>query len=258
MIVIPMAGQSRRFLDAGYELPKYMLDVHGRPLFDWVMMSFGHKVATEDFLFILRDVHGSYEFVKQRFEQLGLKYGKVVVLDSNTGGQADTVQLGLLKAGVNELEPLVIFNIDTIRPGLDCSSCEGFDGWLEVSSLIGDNWSFVELQKDEPTLVARCTEKIRISDLCCTGVYQFAGCGVFMDAFRREHHMPSLHELFVAPMFNHVIADGGRVTIRSVATDRVVTAGVPAEYEELCKSGDTFFRNLEMTYGQFLRKGRNA
>ena len=29
MIVIPMAGRSQRFFDAGYTAPKYMLDLHG-------------------------------------------------------------------------------------------------------------------------------------------------------------------------------------------------------------------------------------
>jgi hypothetical protein len=32
MIIIPMSGLSRRFTEAGYHQPKYMLQAHGRSL----------------------------------------------------------------------------------------------------------------------------------------------------------------------------------------------------------------------------------
>ena len=34
MFVIPMAGESRRFRDAGFSDPKFRLDAHGAPVFD--------------------------------------------------------------------------------------------------------------------------------------------------------------------------------------------------------------------------------
>ena len=34
MIVFPMAGLSRRFSEAGYDQPKYMLPLEGGPCFD--------------------------------------------------------------------------------------------------------------------------------------------------------------------------------------------------------------------------------
>ncbi|TOH10549.1 capsular biosynthesis protein, partial [Vibrio parahaemolyticus] len=40
MIVIPMAGMSSRFFKAGYKLPKYMLEAHGKSLFEHSLRSF--------------------------------------------------------------------------------------------------------------------------------------------------------------------------------------------------------------------------
>ena len=40
MIIIPMAGLSSRFFSDGYKLPKYMLDLHGVPVFDHAFGSF--------------------------------------------------------------------------------------------------------------------------------------------------------------------------------------------------------------------------
>ena len=47
MIVIPMAGMSRRFTEAGYTLPKYMLPAHQRSLFAHAVDSFRHYFKTE-------------------------------------------------------------------------------------------------------------------------------------------------------------------------------------------------------------------
>ena len=38
-IVITMAGLGSRFRKAGYEMPKYMIEDHGKTLFDWSMES---------------------------------------------------------------------------------------------------------------------------------------------------------------------------------------------------------------------------
>lgn len=233
MIVIPMAGLSRRFSEAGYELPKYMLPLAGAPLFDWAVQSFASSFSSEKFLFILRDVQGTSDFVAARCAAMGIADFAIVALDAPTAGQAETVELGLAGAGTSTDEPLAIFNIDTIRPGLDPRSMPGMDGWLEVFTVPGDNWSFIECDPSDPARVVRTTEKERISDLCCTGLYQFASKALFDQALAAERASPSSHEMFVAPMYNHLIRAGARIGWRAVPADDVILSGVPAEYEAL-------------------------
>lgn len=233
MIVIPMAGMSRRFTEAGYDRPKYMLELRGRPLFDWAVASFAQSFATEDFLFIVRDVSGTPDFVARRVESLGLRNARTVVLDHPTAGQAETVELGINEAAVCDGAALAIFNIDTIRPGLTPTSLPGMEGWLEVFRGPGDNWSFIELDSVDPARVAHTTEKQRISDLCCTGLYQFERTELFREALAAERAAPSSHELFVAPIYNHLIARGHSIGWRETPTDQVVLAGIPADYDAL-------------------------
>ena len=47
-----MAGLSGRFFKAGYTLPKYMLDLHGVPVFDHALGSFKALFGTEQVLII--------------------------------------------------------------------------------------------------------------------------------------------------------------------------------------------------------------
>lgn len=63
MIVIPMAGLSRRFRDAGYDVPKYRLELHGQTVFARAVGSFRSLFDAEPFLFIVREEPGVAEFV---------------------------------------------------------------------------------------------------------------------------------------------------------------------------------------------------
>jgi dTDP-glucose pyrophosphorylase len=236
MILIPMAGESRRFKVAGYERPKYMLDLHGRPLFDWTVESFRHAMKDELFVFVMRDVAGTVDFVRSRIEALGIARAQCVVLDHPTAGQAETVAHGLDAVPEHPGEPFVIFNIDTLRPGLDGASWRApeCDGWLEVFSGDGEAWSFV-LPVAGTDRVERTTEKVRISDLCCTGLYGFASTALFREALAAERASPSSRELFVAPIYNHLIAAGRTIKLREIEPADVIFSGIPSEYEALVK-----------------------
>jgi len=128
-------------------------------------------------------------------------------------------------------DELVIFNVDTIRPGLRIARRAGSSGTLEVFRAPGEHWSFVEPQAAASPWVRRCTEKVRIGELCSTGLYRFAHAEDFVRALDDERARPSSPELYVAPLYNHLIARGLRVDWVEVPAADVWLAGVPAEYE---------------------------
>src|ERR1700712_1024260 len=63
MIVIPMAGNSRRFTEAGYDRPKFMLMLSGESLFAHSVRSFERYFAEEEFLFIAREDFSAGPFI---------------------------------------------------------------------------------------------------------------------------------------------------------------------------------------------------
>jgi hypothetical protein len=230
-----MAGRSRRFIDAGYKLPKYMLPLHGRSVFAHAIGSFAAMFQNMPFLFIARDVAGTAAFIQQECAALGILDPRVVILDGETAGQAETVEMGLHQAGTADDEPVTIFNIDTFRRGFRFPDATWFaqsDGYLEVFRGSGVNWSYVAPAADtaEP-LVARTTEKQPISDLCCDGLYHFAQAADFRAALTIERAQSSLPELYVAPVYNHLIAAGKRIHYDIVPPGAITFCGVPAEYE---------------------------
>ena len=227
MIIIPMAGLSSRFFKAGYTEPKYKLKAHDKTLFEWSVKTFEQYYQSEKFIFICRDVYDTPAFVEAELQHMGIKDYEVVVLTAETRGQAETVFLALDKVPDNE--PIVIFNIDTHEKHFEFAT-EANDAYLEVFKGEGEHWSFAQ-PKGNTTLVERTTEKVRISDLCSNGVYGFKNKETFTNAYI-ELIRSNPGELYIAPMFNFIIAKGMRVRYKLVEHSDHIFMGTPTEYTD--------------------------
>ena len=234
-----MAGLSSRFFKAGFNKPKYMLEAHGKTLFEHSVGSFKHYFNTERFLFIVRDIHDTPIFVEQQSKLLGIKDYEIVVLNAETRGQAETVALGL-KSAKTYKGSITIFNIDTFRPNFSYPQIEFMgDGYLEVFFGTGDNWSFVKQLDKSSNKVIKTTEKDPISDLCCTGLYYFRDIKDYFLAYNAYVEKPQASwekgELYVAPLYNHLISLGLDIRFNIIPIENVIFCGIPKEYDDFKK-----------------------
>ena len=238
-IIIPMAGLSSRFTKAGYVLPKYMLYVKNKSLFNLAVSSFEKYFDTCRFVFVARDVFDTKTFIERECELLGIKDFTVVILPQPTKGQAETVLEGITRAGVPEQEPILIFNIDTFRPGFTFpEDMKEWDGYLEVFVGSGKNWSYAKTESEDSTLVVETAEKVEISRYCSTGLYYFGTASSFVTAYtiNLEHPCDGKAELYVAPLYNHLIRSGKKIHIHVIDREDVIFSGVPAEYEQILQA----------------------
>lgn len=232
MILITMAGLSSRFSMAGYNVPKYALKYNGLTIFEWAVRSFENYFEDELFVFVLRPDDFAVAFVEDSVKSLGVKKYKIIKLDRDTRGQAETAYLAL--KGFNEDFPVTIFNIDTIRCGyIKPEFLSDCDGYLEVFRGEGDHWSFVEPGPDFS--VTRTTEKERISDLCSDGLYFFKSktefCGIFEAALNAGEETKG--EFYIAPLYNKMIKAGAKIKYDVIEIDQIDFCGTPSEYENL-------------------------
>ena len=91
MIIIPMAGLSSRFFQAGFTVPKYMLEIDGYSLVRYAVRSFERYFTTDPFRFVVLDRYDTPRFVKRECESLEIRDFDIVSLSEPTMGQADTV-----------------------------------------------------------------------------------------------------------------------------------------------------------------------
>ena len=244
MIVLPMAGLSSRFYAAGYTVPKYMLDLNGRSVFSHALGSFSAFFGIEPILIICRGILDTPAFVRRECTRLGLDDDalKIVVLDHETGGQAETVAEGLTRAGMSIQIPLTIFNIDTFRPGFQYPSnfdVAEIDGYLEVFEGEGTHWSFVRPNPNNPEdhRVLEVAEKVRISNLCSTGLYYFRTCQMFQDLYAATADFDPKDlqggERYIAPLYDIALKMGYDIRYSKIHREEVCFCGTPREYEEL-------------------------
>ena len=237
MIVIPMAGLSRRFKNAGYDLPKYMLKAHGKSLFNHSLGSFKNYFNKEPFLFIALAEHNTKKFIIQESKLLGLDRYQIVVLDKPTQGQAETVYKGLQYANIDAKEPIMIFNIDTFRPNFKLPiefDIKNVDGYLETFIGSGENWSNILPANEELKTVAFTAEKKQISKYCCTGLYYWKKtedfCRIIESYLKQEVTEIETGEFFIAPMYNKMIAEGKDIRYVIIDHNEVIFCGTPDEY----------------------------
>jgi len=242
MIVIPMAGLSSRFSQAGYSEPKFMLEAHGKTIFRHAVESFVHYFEGLNFLFVIREMEGVAGFVERECRAMGIRYWKCVALPNPTRGQAETTALGLQAIQCDPAEEVTIFNIDTIRPHFRYQQWPGSqpDGFLEVFIGSGPQWSYAKPVTPDSDRVGETAEKREISNLCSNGLYHFASAKLFEDAFHefikkplREHDG---YEFYIAPLYNILIDRGLDIRYRLIPRVDVVFCGVPEEYEAFRKT----------------------
>jgi dTDP-glucose pyrophosphorylase len=233
-VIITMAGFGRRFLDAGYSIPKYRIEAHGRSLFQWSMLSLRSFIeAGARFVFVVRAADQAAEFIRAEAEKIGLAVSSIVEIDAPTDGQATTA----MHAGPvlpDRQAPMLIYNIDTfVHPeALPASATRG-SGWIPCFPAAGDHWSFVRTGEDGKAVEVR--EKVRISGHATVGLYWFDSFGRFEDAYRSHYERSGgveAGERYVAPLYNHVIETGGAVYVHEIPLSAVIPLGVPREVQD--------------------------
>ena len=236
-----MVGRSRRFMEAGYTQPKYRLLLAGQSVFSLAVGSFQAVAQHEDLLIVCLAEDKVADFARAELARIGIHRGRVVELPKMTAGQADTVSQGLTAAAVSDDEPVLIFNIDTFRPGFRYPTSfdvTAVDGYLECFVGSGANWSNAVPDAPGSSRVIRTSEKLQESEFCCTGLYYFSSVRVFNYAYRTEceahrHGDGQANELYVAPIYNHLIQQGAVIRFEVVSLSQVLFCGVPAEFEAL-------------------------
>lgn len=219
-IVIPMAGAGSRFADAGYEEPKPLIPVHGRPMIEVVIRNLTPSIPHK-FIFICQKTHVVNYGLSEKLSAWAPNC-EVLTLDELTEGAACTVLIA--RQLIDSDSPLMIANCDqyvdtAIDAYLECLNEKDLDGLIMTMSANDPKWSFVEL--DNNNFVTRVVEKEVISEEATVGIYNFATGKDFVtgadEMISCEERVNG--EFYVAPVYNRLIKKKRRVGIYNIGTD---------------------------------------
>lgn len=226
-LVMPMAGRGTRFSREGWNVPKPLIDLGGRPAFWWAVESVRRACAVRETVFVVLAEHVA-EF---HIDEVIASYypdARVVVVAEVTAGAAESAALGA--AAIASRGAIAVNDCDhafRVRgmPGLVARVTDEVDGALLGFRSTSPAYSYVAL--DAQGLVARTAEKEPVGPFAIAGCYLFSGASTFLDAvdaYRAECEYP---ELYVSGVYNVMIQRGGAVAFHELAAH--VPFGTPEE-----------------------------
>lgn len=229
-VVIPMNGRGARFAEAGYTMPKPLIDVAGLPMI---------QRAVEMF-----DTGGRYIYIVNAEDNATYNYSEflptiapeteTIVLEASgpTDGAAETVLLA--REYIDNDEILIVCNSDQMlewdpQAFLDDAGDRNLDGAIAIFNSTDPKWSYVAVDGDG--FVYKVAEKDPISDLATVGIYYWKQGSDFVSYAEKmiEKNIRVNNEFYVAPVYNEAILDRKKVGVYQV--DRMIGLGTPEDLE---------------------------
>lgn len=246
-LVFCMAGIYRRFREAGYTTPKFLLPWRGTTVLDHILASMLGQPPTAfssvHFVANQRDMPW-HDRLARVLGLWGIDAGCVRYV-GDTAGQAATALIGidLLRdrlGGASELQPVAFHNIDTILLNRDYREIAGVlgasDGYIDCIDADSPAYSFVGA--DAAGRAIEIAEKIVISRNATTGFYAFKSARTYRDWATQTS--PAAGEFYISDVYKRMIAAGCDVRINTRLPDvqDTIILGTPAEYEALATPED--------------------
>ncbi|HIP26824.1 MAG TPA: hypothetical protein EYG80_04125 [Flavobacteriaceae bacterium] len=233
--VIPMAGEGSRFTHEGYTLPKYMIEVHGKTLFEYSLESLPIEIADKLIFICLKKHELNFNISKFINEKIDHPSVEIIFLDKITRGQAETVYM--VKDKIDYDDELLIYNIDTYFKSstlkhILLNAQQKKDGILGtfIDQSDDEKWSFAQINSQ--AIVTKTTEKDKISNFALTGLYHFTKASDFLNISKKwiEEGKTVRDEFYIAPMYNDLISNGKQFVLDEV--DEFIPLGTPSEVKQ--------------------------
>lgn len=233
-IVLPIAGRGSRFAEAGYQLPKPLIPVHGTPMIEVVVNNIRPRTPHR-FVFVALQSHLDHLGMSDTLHRIAPGC-EIIPVSEVTQGAACTVLLA--RDLINNDAPLMLANSDQwvdirIDDYLATLEQRGADGLIMTMRADDPKWSYVGLSPDG--WVNRVVEKTVISNEATVGIYNFRHGRDFVQAAER---MISLNhrvngEFYVAPAYNEMVAAQAKICVHNIgeAGSGMYGLGIPADLQ---------------------------
>lgn len=241
-IVVPMAGEGKRFAEYGHTFPKPLVEISGRSMIEMVVGNLTPK-EEHQFVFICRREHVR-RYALADVLRLIAPGCRICVMHDSTAGALCSVLLAM--EHLSDDSELLIANSDQfVDEDIDCflatARAEGSDGCIMTFPSTHPKWSFVKVVDGDVLTVA---EKRPISALATVGLYYFRRSADFLAGAEAMilKNASRDGEFFVSPVYNELILKGMRITTHPITRQQMHSLGTPEDVEAfaalpLSKSG---------------------
>jgi NDP-sugar pyrophosphorylase family protein len=238
-IVLPIAGRGSRFAEAGFELPKPLILVHGKPMIEVVVNNICPN-CEHRFIFVALKEHLDHLGMKETLNRIAP--GCIIIPVSEvTEGAACTVLLA--RQFIDNNDQLMMANSDQwvdidINDYLSVMEDKKNAGLIMTMWADDPKWSFVGFNKQGE--VNKVVEKQVISNEATVGIYNFRKGSDFVKSADQmiAKNLRVNNEFYVAPAYNEMISNKSKIAIYNVGKeyDGMYGMGIPTDLEKLVRN----------------------
>jgi len=223
-ILLPIAGLGSRFSKVGFELPKPLIKVEGKPMIQCAIESLG---VQGNYIFIIRD----NETLKLHLQSM-YPDSNIISINYLTDGPASTCLLA--KEQINNKQPLLIANCDQIMWWNSLAftsflnSCP-YDGLVVTYNEDTPKNSYVKLDKNG--LAVRIAEKEVISNVSLNGIHYWKNGSDFINSAEvmiKDNERYN-NEFYVGPTYNTLIKQGKKIGVYHIPNEQHHAVGTPED-----------------------------
>ena len=226
-IVVPMAGRGSRFVKAGYEMPKPLIDIYGHPMIEYVTKDIC-PTCEHRFIYICQQEHLEKFGLAKELERMSP--GCVVLtVDHVTEGAACTVLLA--EKYIDNDDALMMANSDQyVDTNINeyLAAMGKHDGLIMTMPSDDPKWSYIKY--DENGFVSVVREKEVISNQATVGIYNYQHGRDFVKYAHQmiEKNIRVNNEFYVAPVYNEMIEAGMKIVFCNVG-EKMYGLGIPED-----------------------------
>jgi capsule biosynthesis phosphatase len=237
-IIIPIGGIGKRFKDEGFDLPKPLISVLGKPMVYRVIENL--EAREDDTIHIIYNPElNNFRFessLRKEFPNLNLNF---ISLSGLTRGASETILFGLNMMEEKYLSgEFLIMDCDTfygdniLEKYRKCKNKNSIFYFIDEE----DNPIFSYIAIDENRKVTSIKEKIKISKFANTGAYGFS------DGFTLKSYCERIlgqdKELYVSLIYQKMIEDG--IKINSESIEKFYCVGTPLQLKIYCETFEKY------------------
>ncbi len=242
-IIIPMSGIGKRFQDAGYSDPKFMLDIGQKKIIEHVVGMFSGE---DKFIFICNKDHMEDDKfgIKKLLNNLNLENFEIVAIDPHKLGpvyavlQAEKYITKDMPTIVNYCDFCCDWDYEEFKKFIEQNKCEGcipaYKGF-HPHTLYSNYYAYLKLNHENVLDDIKEKEPFTSNpreELASSGTYYFSSGALVISAFKKciKEKLSVNNEYYISLVYKILLQDNLKVL--GYELNHFMQWGTPQDYEE--------------------------
>lgn len=267
-IIIPMSGIGKRFIEAGYDYPKPLIIVEGKPIIEHIINLFDKD--NDEYVFICNDKHLKETNMRNELLRICPKCRIYEVSVNNRKGPVDAVMQIADRELLDDEQDIIIsycdygtlWNYEEFKKNIKENNLDG-----SIPSYIGfhphmlgsDNYAFIkEENKGNKDFLAIQEKKPftdnKMNEYASNGTYYYKSCAIVKKYFQEliNKNISTNGEFYCSMVYNLMKEDGLKIGIFEI--EKMLQWGTPRDLEEYLVWSNYFLHRKSNFNKEFIDK----